>query len=24
MSVWTPLSIILIFSSIGMIHVNEK
>jgi len=24
MSVWTPLSIVLIFSSIGMIHVNEK
>jgi lipopolysaccharide export system permease protein len=24
MSVWTPLSIILIISSIGMIHVNEK
>ena len=24
MSVWTPLSIILIFSSMGMIHVNEK
>ena len=24
MSVWTPLSIVLIISSIGMIHVNEK
>ena len=24
MSVWTPLGLILIFSSIGMIHVNEK
>ena len=24
MSVWTPLIIVLIFSSIGMIHVNEK
>jgi len=24
MSVWTPLAIILIISSIGMIHVNEK
>ena len=24
MSVWTPLGIILIISSIGMIHVNEK
>ena len=24
MSVWTPLSIILIFTSIGMIQVNEK
>ena len=24
MSVWTPLSIVLIFSFIGMIHVNEK
>ena len=24
MSVWTPLSIVLIISSIGMIHVNDK
>ena len=24
MSVWTPLSVVLIISSIGMIHVNEK
>ena len=24
MSVWTPLIIVLIISSIGMIHVNEK
>ena len=24
MSVWTPLSIVLIIASIGMIHVNEK
>ena len=24
MSVWTPLSIVLIISSIGMLHVNEK
>ena len=24
MSVWTPLAIVLIISSIGMIHVNEK
>ena len=24
MSVWTPVSIVLIISSIGMIHVNEK
>ena len=24
MSVWTPLTIVLMFSSIGLIHVNEK
>ena len=24
MSVWTPVSLVMIFSSIGMIHVNEK
>ena len=24
MSVWTPLIVVLIISSIGMIHVNEK
>ena len=24
MSVWTPLSIVLLMSVIGMIHVNEK
>ena len=24
MSVWTPVGLVLIFSSIGMIHVNEK
>ena len=24
LSVWTPLSLVLIFSSIGMIYVNEK
>ena len=24
MSVWTPLSIVLLISSVGMIHVNEK
>ena len=24
MSVWTPLIIVLLISSIGMIHVNEK